>query len=182
MKKNAIFILLLFSFVFSNLKAQSTDNKWVFGAHLASALYQDADGKVVGGAFASQLPRFTLAMYFKKGFTLEGGLGLSTIDDQKYNTFDGAIRYDFGKDAENSVPYILLGGSFIYAPNLTPTLNFGVGNTFWVFPRYGLNFQLMYKYSENRFTSQRSHFYPSAGIVYSFKPRNLNQRLWDRKH
>lgn len=182
MKRKHLTYLLLFCLFIEGLNAQSFENKWVFGAHLGAGLYQDAAGKIVGGNIAGQIPRFTLSMYFKKGITLEGGFGLSTIDSQKYNTFDGAIRYDFGRDTENSVPYVLLGGSFIYAKELTPTLNFGIGNTFWIFPQYGLNIQMMYKFSENRFTSQRSHFYPSAGIVYSFKPRNLNHRLWDRKH
>jgi hypothetical protein len=174
--------LLVFFATFYQISAQSADSKWVFGVHLATALYQDDAGDKIGGSIISQVPRLSIAMYFKKGFTLEGALGISTIDTQKYTTFDGAIRYDFKNSAEKVVPYIMLGRSFISARRLTPTLNFGVGNTFWIFPNYGLNIQMMYKFSETRFGSQFSHFYPSAGLIYSPKPRNLNPRLWDRKH
>lgn len=182
MKLKQIAFSLLFCVFVSISSAQSADSKWVFGLHLASAIYQEADGKQLGGSYISQIPRGSIAMYFKKGFTLEGALGLSTIDAQKYTTFDGAIRYDFGNSVEKVVPYVLLGGSFISAKNLTPTLNFGVGNTFWIFPNYGLNIQFMYKYSQEQFQSQLSHIYPSGGIIYSPKPRNLHPRLWDRKH
>lgn len=75
-----------------------------------------------------------------------------------------------------------LGGSYVVAEETTPTLNIGAGTTFWVKPNYGINLQFMYKFSEDRFKSQYSHFYPSIGFVYSFKSRNLNPRLWDRKH
>jgi hypothetical protein len=78
----------------------------------------------------------------------------------------------------NVVPYIVIGGSFVSALETTPTLNFGAGNTFWVKENYGINVQFLYKHSEVRFESQYSHFYPSIGLVYSFKARNLNPRLW----
>lgn len=180
-KKNSI-IGVLFLFIFSISLSQSADSKWVFGVHLASALYQDVDGKKIGGSYISQIPRLSIAMYYKKGFTLEGAIGFSTIDNQQYNTFDGTIRYDFNNSAEKVVPYVLIGGSIIDAASPTPTLNFGVGNTFWIFPNYGFNIQLMYKYSQDQFQSQFSHFYPSGGIIYSPKARNLHPRLWDRRN
>ena len=106
----------------------------------------------------------------------------SVLDTQEYTSLDETMHYDFSASYDNVVPYVLLGGSFITADQLTPKLNFGVGNTFWFSTSYGVNFQLMYKFSETRFTTQFSHFYCSIGLVYSFKPRNMNMRLWDRKH
>lgn len=181
--KQFAFSLLFFISVFIS-SAQNADSRWVFGLHLASAIYKNADGDKIEGSFISQAPRGSIAMYFKNGFTLEGALSLSALDAQQYTTFDGAILYDFGSSDEKVVPYVLLGGSFISAKSLTPTLNFGAGNTFWIFPNYGLNIQLMYKYSQTKFGSQFSHFYPSVGIIYSPKPRNLrpSSRLWDKKH
>jgi len=113
---------------------------------------------------------------------MDASFSTSGLDTQEYTSLDGTMRYDFGTSYENVVPYVVLGESFITADQLTPTLNFGVGNTFWFSPSYGVNFQLMYKFSEARFTTQFYHFYFSIGLVYSFKPRNMSTRLWDRKH
>ena len=41
-----------------------------------------------------------------------------------------------------------------------------------------MNLQVMYKYLKDDIDTQKSHIYPSAGIVYSFSYRNLNPRLW----
>lgn len=182
MTRKYVLICIFFIAILQRVKAQSNESKWTFGLHLAAALYQDVNGQKIGGSIISQIPRGSIAMYFKNGFTLEGALGISTIDSQKYTTFDGAIRYDFGNSEEKVVPYVFLGGSIVSASNPTPTLNFGAGNTFWILPNYGLNIQLMYKFSETQFESQFSHVYPSVGLIYSLKPRNMNPRLWDMKH
>lgn len=69
----------------------------------------------------------------------------------KYTTFDAVLRYDFGTFMDNVVPYVVIGGSFISAVETTPTLNLGAGNTFWIKENYGVNVQVLYKYSEDRF-------------------------------
>lgn len=181
MKKIFIFITLFF--IFSNkLLSQNQDNRWVFGIHTGLVIYSDKDAINVGGAYIDQVPRITVSRYMFSNITFEGAFSTSLIDAQKYTTFDGLARYDFGKSYENFVPYILLGGSLISANLLTPTLNFGAGGTYWVFSNYGINVQLMYKFSESRFESQFSHIYPTVGIFYSFKSKNSGQRLWDVKH
>ena len=146
---------------------------------LASAKFTDFQGSLIGGSFVYQSPRINISKYIFKNLTLDAGFSTAIFDSQKYTTFDGILRYDFGTSFNNTVPYVLIGGSIVSAARPTPTLNIGVGNTFWVYPSYGINFQLIYKYSENRFESQYSHLYPSVGLVYSFKPRNMNLRLWD---
>ena len=179
MKKYLIIAFLFLSF---SLISQNPENKWVFGVSVGSVLYSDADAKLVGGVHIDQMPRINISKYLFKNLTLDAAFGTTLIDPQKYTTIDGILRYDFGTSFNNVVPYVLIGGSFVSASQLTPTLNFGAGNTFWITPNYGLNLQVMYKFSESRFESQFSHIYPTIGIVYSFKARNLYPRLWDMKH
>lgn len=179
MKSIFLVFFLFCSFV---VNAQNPEERWTAGLHAGSVLYSDAGGANVGGSYIDQLPRITLSRYMFKNITFQAGLGISTIDAQKYTTFDGLAKYDFGNSYDKLVPYVFIGGSFIDAKRVTPTLNFGVGNTFWFSPNYGINAQLMYKFSENRFESQSSHIYTSIGIVYSFKPRNMVRRLWHMKH
>lgn len=181
MKNYLTLVFLLFSL---SLISQNDKNKWTVGLSLASAKYSDDYAEILGGGFVYQSPRVNISKYLFKNLTADIGFSTSVLDTQDYTTFDGILRYDFGKSYENVVPYLLLGGSFISAKNLTPTLNFGAGNTFWIFPNYGLNFQVIYKFSETRFNNygQYSHLYTSVGLVYSFKSRNMNPRLWDMKH
>ena len=161
------------------VNAQNNNNKWVAGLSVGSVLYSNSSSKIMGGAYIDQIPRLDISRYTFKNLTLNAGFSFSVLDNQKYITFDGVVRYDFGASQNNAVPYVLIGGSFINAIRTTPTLNFGVGNTFWFSPNYGLNMQLMYKYSEDRFESQRSHLYTTIGLVYSFRRRSRNPRLWD---
>ena len=179
MKIKFNYLNILFLFLTMSLYSQSADSKWTFGLDLASVKYSDADGATIGGTFISQTPRFSLAKYMFSGVTFVGSFSTSVGDDQKYTTFDGVARYDFKTSQNNVVPYIFLGGSFIKAASLTPTVDFGAGNTFWFSDKYGLNIQLMYKFSQDKFKSQKSHIMPTIGLVYSFKGRSLNPRLWE---
>ena len=179
MKTKFNYFNILFLFLTISLYSQSADSKWTFGLDLASVKYSDTNAAILGGAFINQSPRFSLAKYMFSGVTFVGSVSTAIGDNQKYTTFDGIARYDFKTSENNVVPYIFIGGSFIKAGALTPTLDFGAGNTFWFSDKYGLNIQMMYKYSEEKFTSQKSHIMPSIGLVYSFKGRSLNPRLWD---
>ena len=177
MKINFIFILLVCFTL--QVKSQNEKQKWVAGISLASAHYLiDFQADVLGGGYIFQTPRFNISRYMFSNITLDAGISASIFDGQTYTSFDGIARYDFGTSKNNVVPYILLGGSFITAKVLTPTVNIGAGNTFWFSQNYGFNLQAMYKYSEARFESQFSHFYTSIGLVYSFRGRSLNPRLW----
>lgn len=178
MKHKFTFLFITFFAVLFSVNAQNYDSKWTISIGSASVIYQQKHKFDVGGAYVDQLPRLTIATYFTDEITLEAGFASNALDHQKYITFDGTARYNFGSPYEKVIPYVFIGGSFIQARVLTPTLNFGVGNTFWISSHYGLNVQFMYKFSENRFESQRSHFYPSMSLVYSFKARNMNPRLW----
>jgi len=179
MKTKILIISLLFAFIVQ-LKAQNEKQKWTAGISLASAHYMtEFQGKALGGKYVYQTPRFTISKYMFSNITFDAGISMAIFDSQAYTTFDGIARYDFGTSDNNVVPYLLLGGSFIKAKMLTPTVNVGAGNTFWFSQKYGFNLQVMYKYSEGKFESQYSHFYTSIGVVYSFSVRSLNPRLWE---
>ncbi len=165
-----------------SLYSQNETNKWVAGISTAFAGYTKPDASIVGGQIAYQTPRFTVARYFKSNFSMVASFATAIGDNQEYTTFDGALRYDFGNGYDTSVPYVLIGGSFIQAKRFTPTLNFGVGNTFWISSHYGINAQIMYKYSYSNYESQRSHVYPSLGVVYSFGARDGSGRIWNSTH
>jgi len=179
MKIKFLIIFLLVSFTFQ-VRAQNEKQKWTVGISLASAHYMtEFQGNTLGGKYIYQTPRFNISKYMFSNITFDAAISSAIIDSQTYTTFDGIARYDFGTSKNNVVPYILLGGSFIKAKVLTPTVNFGAGNTFWFSQNYGFNLQVMYKYSEVKFESQFSHFYTSVGLVYSFSSRSLNPRLWE---
>lgn len=170
------FIIFLISI---NSIGQNKSQKWTVGINFAAAKYSFNDAKIVGGNLAHQIPRINISRYFLKNFTLDAGFATTIVDAQDYTTFDGALRYDFGTGRDEVVPYVLIGGSFINAIRFTPTLNFGAGTTFWFNGNYGLNFQVLYKFSETQFESQTSHLYPSVGLVYSFIYRPLRRTFWE---
>ena len=178
--KNIFLVVLIFT-TFS-LMSQNSQNKWAFGVSIAAAKYTPIQATILKGEFVHQSPRINVTRYLLKNFVLDAGFSTAIFDTQKYTTLDWALRYDFGTSYDNVVPYISVGGSLVNAIRPTPTVNLGVGNTFWVSSRIGLNIQVLYKYSEDRYQSQYSHIYASAGLVYSLSPRSVRPRLWDLKH
>ena len=173
MKRIFLIISFFYAFIF-HFKAQNKQQKWVAGISLAGAKYTYNSRPLV---YVS--PRLNISRYIFKGLSLDIGFAKDVIGDgQSYTTFDGSLRFDFGQSNYNTVPYILIGASALKGKVITGTMNLGVGNTFWFSSKYGLNFQLIYKYSRDIIQSQRSHLYPSLGLVYSFSARNLNPRIW----
>ena len=166
-------IIFLLAFAI-HIKSQNKQQKWTAGISLAGAKYTYNGPPVVEVS-----PRLNISRYIFKGLSLDIGFAKDVIGDgQSYTTFDGSLRFDFGQSNYNTVPYILIGASALKGKVITGTMNLGVGNTFWFSSKYGLNFQLIYKYSRDIIQSQRSHLYPSLGLVYSFGARNLNPRIW----
>ena len=102
------------------------------------------------------------------------------LEKKIYTTFDALIRYNFGTSQNSFVPYVFIGGSLINASSVTPTTNFGIGSTYWFSDKYGFNFQVMYKDSQVKFTSQKSHFVSSVGFVYSFGFWAMQPRVWEK--
>jgi len=123
-------------------------------------------------------PRLNISRYIFKGLILDAAFATRIGGQESYTSFDGALRYDFGRSNYNVVPYILVGASYLKGKVITGNSNFGIGNTFWFSQKLGMNLQVMYKYLKDDIDTQKSHIYPSVGIVYSFSHRNLNPRLW----
>jgi hypothetical protein len=190
MKKILFTAILLCSFILA--KSQNYDNKWVIGTSGSLVIF---DNNSLGESYNSQLPKINISRYLFFGFSLDGSLTLSGLGDVdglysnrfSYNSIDGYIRYDFNLSDNNLVPYIALGASFIRAPstkenaNATSTLNIAFGGTFWVTHHWGLNAQYTYKFSPELYTSMVNHTQLTAGLVYSFRPRILVRRLWNRR-
>ena len=171
--RTTVIIIFLLAFTI-HIKSQNIQQKWTAGISLAGAKYT-----YIGPPLVEVSPRLNISRYIFKGLSLDMGFAKDVIGDgQSYTTFDGSLRFDFGQSNYNTVPYILIGASALKGKVITGTMNLGVGNTFWFSSKYGLNFQLIYKYSRDIIQSQRSHLYPSLGLVYSFGARNLNPRIW----
>ena len=190
MKKTLLTAILLCSSILA--KSQNHDNKWVAGISGSYVIFQDNS---LGSLYNTQAPKINIIRYLFYGFSLEGAATLSGIGDIdgllsnnfSYNSLDGYLRYDFNLSDNNLVPFIAIGASFIGAPstkenaNATSTLNIAFGGTFWVTHHWGLNAQYTYKFSPELYTSMVNHTQLTAGLVYSFRPRILVRRLWNRR-
>lgn len=195
--KRILLVALLICF-FTAGSAQTKGQKWVAGVSGSFVNFGDSGATSnLGERFNIQVPKLTLTRYLWKGFSLEGGVTLSIIDELggfysnsfNYLSIDYGFRYDFNLSEENLVPYFYMGGSIINGPSTiqgskaTPTFNIGFGGTYWITHHWGLNVQGTYKYSQADYESMRSHSQVSVGIVYSFSPRVLVYRIWDgRRH
>ena len=179
---------LVFFFIGAQLVGQNKENKWVAGASIGVVKFTSKDSKFIGEQFIFQMPKLNVSRYFYNGFTVDAAISFNTINEipgfyknsVSYLSLDGGIKYDFGASNNNLVHYVVLGGSLLKTTyKMTPTLNVGAGGTFWLNSRYGLNTQLLYKYSLETFGSMRSHTYFSFGLVYSLSIRTLAPRLWN---
>jgi len=186
MGKYFVFFMTFF-FVGAQLVAQNKENKWVVGASVGMVKFNTVDSKVVGDQFNFQIPKLNVSRYFSNNLTVDAGFSMGAIEkisgmfsnSLDYVSIDLGAKYDFGQANENLVPYLYGGASFISANSeMTPTLNFGGGATFWLNSRYGVNLQLLYKSVKTTTVSMRSHTYFSVGVVYSLKLRTLVPRLW----
>lgn len=171
MKRNLLLYIVFFLTISTTFYAQNDERKWMIGFGSASVLYSQEDGPAVEGRYIAQFPRLIGGLYAFKNITLVGSISVEFNDNQGYKTLDGFIRYDFGTSMNKVSPYVLLGGSTIKSYRskyFLPTLNFGAGSTFWFSDKFGLNGELMYKFNEERFSSQKSHIFAGLAIVYRF--------------
>ena len=183
-------IVLILVFLFTlNSFSQNEVNNWAVTLGSGSVLYSVENGPDMGGRLISQFPRISVAAYVFKNITLAGSISTDFNDNQKYTTYDGEVRYDFGTSENTINPYILIGGSLIKSKHVLPTLNFGIGGTLWISDHFGLQGVIMHKYNEERFQSQRSHTYGAVGVTYRFSLSGGNgrstsgrKRIWESKH
>lgn len=194
MKNKVIFSCLTSLFFSSIYFSQDLNNKWIVGLGSGTVLYSQKDQSKIGFRYSQQFPRFTIGRYIFRNVSFVGHFSSSTNENNKYTTFDGDIRYDFGTSENTLSFYALIGGSLIDTKLLLPLVNVGGGSTLWLSERVGLNGQLMYKINNSGFNSQASHFFGSAGLVFRFDfgggsgfsksrgNRGSRRRLWQMRH
>ncbi len=175
--------------------AQNKTNKWTVALSGSLVNFGDTGVNSVGDNFLFQVPKISVSRYLIPSLTFDLSTTISTVkrlegfysNNFNYFSVDAAIRYDFGTYDRNLVPYIGLGMGWIGAPETisgskaTPTTNFVFGGTFWFAPKFGFNAEVIYKSSSDEYESMRSHTQASFGIIYSFKPRQMVQRLWHKR-
>ena len=184
-------LALIFLLSLSVAAAQSKKCKWVVGV---SGSYVGFENNSLGEHYNSQFPKINLTRYLFSGLSFGASITISGLGDVEslfsnhfsYNSFDGYLRYDFNLSDNNFVPYLVLGRSLIGAPETiensekTLTSNLAFGSTFWVTNHWGLNGQIMYKISPEKYNSMVNHQQLTVGLVYSFRARVLVRRVWDR--
>ena len=191
--KNVI-VFMVFGVIFTTSKNLAQNkNKWEVGLSSAIIKFNNKNASFIGDKHIFHIPRLNLTYNFKNNFSFDAEVGFNTINNiglikntVKYNSFGGSVRYHFKKQLGILEPYTFIGGTFVKSERKrTPTLNFGIGNTFWLSNRVGLNTQVIYKFSEKRFESMRSHLQFTFGVIYS---PNFNislfrrKRIWQVKH
>lgn len=171
MKRKLILHLVFFLLFGMKSFSQNEEKKWFLSIGSSSVLYAKEDASAIGGRYFTQFPRLSGGLYAFKNVTLVGSLSFTLNSPQHYASVDGSVRYDFGTSKNTISPFVMIGGSFIKSTRskyLLPTLNFGGGATIWISDKLGLTGEFMYRFNEERFQSQKSHTFASAGIVYRF--------------
>lgn len=193
MKKGVLLIVLMLSLT---ILGQSKNSKWAVGVSGSLVTFGETERYKINEQFNLQLPRVNVSRYLFSGLTADLGVSFSLINkvdgffENNFNYFavDGMLRYDFGLSGTNMVPYVAVGGSMIGGPKTisgaktSPTLNFGLGTTFWITNQWGANLQAFYKKSPDDISSMYSHYQFTVGVVYSLKPRKMLYRLWEVSH
>ena len=187
--KNVIFIVVLFIVA----KSIQSQNKLEVGASFSLVKFSNTNAAIIGDRYLFQVPSLNATYQITERFSLGLEWSFNTIkslgfisNSVKYNSYGGYLRYNFKSESDFLNPYAILGSTIVKSENYAiPTLNFGVGNTYWITDKIGVNSQIVYKFSALRFQSIRPHFQFSGGIVYRFDfnifsaPR---KRLWEVNH
>lgn len=173
------FLFIFFISVYSFNAQDFLNDRWGVGLNLASVLYSAEDGPTVGGRYIAIIPGISVSKYLGKKMTLSVTFSKSIQDTQKYLSSDFNLSYDVFNPDGSFRPYVLGGIGLVNLLDSGMTFNIGGGGTLWIAKNIGLNGQLMYKVSTLGSDLQRSHFFSSAGIIYSFSGSG-NKRLWER--
>ena len=188
-----VIVFIIFAIIFFITEKNLAQNRWEIGASASLIKFNNKSASFIGDKHLFQIPRLNFTYNFKNNFSIDAEFTFNTINDVKiiknsvkYNSFGGSARYHFKNQFGFLEPYAFIGGTFVKSDRKrTPTLNLGIGNTYWVSSRLGINTQVIYKFSENRFESMRSHFQFTLGVVYSldfnFSVYN-RKRIWQVKH
>ena len=187
MMKFVIFLSISLG-VIINIQSQ---NNLELGLSTSVVRFSDKNATFIGDKHLFQVPMIHANYLINSKLSVGVELSFNSLNNigimknsVKYNSFGGSVKYSFKEVSSSLKPYLFLGGTFVKSErNRTPTLNLGAGNTYWLTDRIGVNTQLMYKFSEKRFSSMRSHFNFTLGVVYNFNFSLFNRkRIWEVKH
>lgn len=174
---------MIFLVTFVMVKTVKSQNNFDFGLSTSVIKFSDNSARIIGDKHLFLAPVFDLTYNINEQFSLNAEVAFTTINNIgimsnsiNYSSYGISGRYQL--DYFNKFkPYVFVGGSFVKAEEKrTPTLNFGIGNSYWLNDRFGINTQVIYKFSENRFESMRSHFQFTVGVVYNFDIGHLFRR------
>lgn len=180
-KKRFKLYLLGLSFFLSQItivQAQDSGDNYAIGLNVASVLYSKKDGSAVGGRYIATIPGISVSKYLGEKITISATFSKSIIDKQKYFSSDLNLNYDVFNPENRLRPYVLGGIGIVNLLDTGLTFNVGGGGTLWITNSIGLNGQLIYKNSLFGSEFQRSHFFGSVGIVFSFQAGN-KRRIWE---
>lgn len=170
--KNVLIFLMFFLVI---LKVNS-QNKFELGLSSSILKFSDKAASKIGDRYLFQSPILNVNYQFNNKFSMAvEAVFPSVIKDIgfmsnsiEYSSYGGALRYHLN-DFNKLKPYVFIGGTLVKTElKRTPTLNFGIGSSYWLSQRLAINTQIAYKFSEDRFESMQSHFQFSAGVIYSF--------------
>ncbi len=154
---------------------QTTKKNWQIGFGADLIMFSDDDVSYIGDKTIGQLPRFNITGQISRDFSLDFGFSINGFDDLSfvkneisYFSFDFSGRYYVLTKEETIDPYLFAGLSLVNFKDIySPTVNLGLGVTFWISQNIGLNAQAMYKAGIVK-QKMPSHPQFSAGIIFGF--------------
>lgn len=171
-------VILVVLFFGLNSFGQDKTSKWAAGVGVS---FVDVSGKTGfdGEGINFQIPNLSMLRYLDKGFTVGAGItftGISEIKNSFSNQYDLTMidffgKYDFNFSEEKWVPTLIGGvGLLVKDDNdRAISVNGGVGVTYWILPKIGLNTQIVHRFvsgkSEENFAS---HTQFSGSLIFTF--------------
>jgi len=165
-------VLVVFIVFFSNIIAQTRNNEWQVGVSAGVTKFNDEDVSSVGDKHQFQIPRLNVVKPIGNNLALDAAISFTTFDvgiitnEATYFSFDTSLRYFFSI-GNSFYPYAFAGASITdVGIKVAPSLNVGVGGTFWINDVFGLNAQAYYKNSLNA-DNVPSHLQITGGMVFA---------------
>jgi len=165
-------------FYLSNLSSQTRNSEWQVGVSTAVTKFSNENAIIIGDAHQFQIPRINVTKPLINNLALDAAISFTTFDigfitnESPYFSFDASLRY-FLDVGNTFYPYAFVGGGMVDTRfKIAPTLNVGVGGTFWFNDIFGVNGQVYYK---NSLSSENtpSHLQVTVGMVFALDPYDL---------
>ena len=174
--KNIVIIVLMF-WGMKNF-AQDSTAKWAVSVGGSFVDFSNTEG-FPGEGVNFQIPNLSLLRYIDKGFTVGVGItftGVSKINNFYTNEYDVIMmdffgKYDFGFTENKWIPQVIGGIGLLVKDKYDRSfsVNGGVGLTYWVLPKIGLNTQIVHRFVvEQAVENFGSHTQFSGSLIFTF--------------